>query len=103
MQHLSYTCHSYYYLYHKYIFSVVENSGAAGSLYLIYWSVYVDLTGGKTSFYLPEIVKEKNSSIDQRKIEFVKKSKVTIDVKSEEISFLFIYYFKNFGKIKLVS
>ena len=81
----------------------MENSGAAGSLYRIYWSVYVDLTGGKTSFYLPEIVKEKNSSIDQRKIEFVKKSKVTIDVKSEEISFLFIYYFKNFGKITLVS
>ena len=43
------------------------------------------------------------SSIDQRKIEFVKKSKVTNDEKSEEVSFLFIYYFKNFGTIKLVS
>ena len=43
------------------------------------------------------------SSIDQRKIEFVKKSKVTNDGKSEEVSFLFLYYFKNFGTIKLVS
>ena len=43
------------------------------------------------------------SSIDQRKIEFEKKSKVTNDVKIEEVSFWFIYYFKNFGKIKLVS
>ena len=39
---------------------------------------------------------------DQRKIEFVIKSKVTNDVKGEEVSFLLIYYFKNFGKIKLV-
>ena len=43
------------------------------------------------------------SSIDQRKIEFVKKSKVTNDEKSEEVSFLLIYYFKNFGTIKLIS
>ena len=43
------------------------------------------------------------SSIDQRKIEFMKKSEVTNDVKSEEVSFLFINYFKNLGKIKLVS
>ena len=43
------------------------------------------------------------SSIDQRKIEFVKKSKITSDGKSEEVSFLFLYYFKNFGTIKLVS
>ena len=41
------------------------------------------------------------SSIDQRKIEFVKKSKVTNDGKSEEVSFLFLYYLKNFGTIKL--
>ena len=81
----------------------MENSGAAGSLYLICWSVYVDLTSGKTSLCFPQIVKGKNSLIDQRKIEFVKKNKVTNDVKSEEVSFLFIHYFKNFGKIKLVS
>ena len=43
------------------------------------------------------------SSIDQRKIEFVKKSEVNNDVKSEEVIFLFINYFKNLGKIKLVS
>ena len=43
------------------------------------------------------------SSIDQRKIESVKKSKVTNDGKSEEVSFLFLYYFKIFGIIKLVS
>ena len=42
------------------------------------------------------------SSID-KKIEFVKKSKVTNDGKSEEVRFLFIYYFKNFGTRKLVS
>ena len=34
------------------------------------------------------------SSIDQRKFEFVKKSKVSNDEKSEEVSFLFIYDFK---------
>ena len=39
------------------------------------------------------------SSIDQRKIESV----VTNDGKSEKVSFLFLYYFKNFGTIKLVS
>ena len=44
-----------------------------------------------------------NSSVDQTKTEFAKKSKVTNDVKSEEVIFLFIYYFKNFGKIKLIS
>ena len=43
------------------------------------------------------------SSIDQRKIEFVKESKVTNDGKSEEVDFLFLYYFKNFGAIRLVS
>ena len=43
------------------------------------------------------------SSIDQRKIEFVKKSQVTNDEKGEEVSVLFIFYFKNFGTIKLVS
>ena len=43
------------------------------------------------------------SSIDQRKIEFVKESKVTNDGKSEEVDFLFLYYFKNFGTIRLVS
>ena len=43
------------------------------------------------------------SSIDQRKIEFVKKSKITSDGKSEEVSFLFLYYFKNFVTIKLIS
>ena len=43
------------------------------------------------------------SSIDQRKIKFVEKSNATNDVKSEDVSFWFIYYFKNFGKIKLVS
>ena len=43
------------------------------------------------------------SSIDQRKIEFFYKRKVSNDVKSGEVSFLFIYYFKNFGKIKLFS
>ena len=75
----------------------------AGSLYLIHWSVYVDLTSGKTSLFLLQIVKGKNSSIDQRKIEFVKKSKVTNDIKSEEVSFLFVEDFKYFGKIKLVS
>ena len=42
------------------------------------------------------------SSIDQKKIEFVKKSKVTNEGKSEQVSFLFLYYFKNFGAIKLV-
>ena len=43
------------------------------------------------------------SSIDQRKIDFVKESKVTNDGKSEEVNFLFLYYFKNFGAIRLVS
>ena len=43
------------------------------------------------------------SSIDQRKIKFVKKGKVTNDGKSEEVSFLLIYYFKIFGTRKLVS
>ena len=43
------------------------------------------------------------SSIDQKKSEFVKKSEVSNDGKSEEVSFLFLYYFKNFGTIKLVS
>ena len=43
------------------------------------------------------------SLIDQRKIKFMKKRKVTNDEKSEEVSFLFIYYFKNFGTRKLVS
>ena len=43
------------------------------------------------------------SPIDQRKIKFMKKRKVTNDEKSEEVSFLFIYYFKNFGTRKLVS
>ena len=42
------------------------------------------------------------SSIN-KKIEFVKTSKVTNDGKSEEVNFLFIYYFKNFGTRKLVS
>ena len=46
---------------------------------------------------------ELESSIDQRKTEFVRKSKVTKEGKSEEVSFLFVYYFKNFGLIKLVS
>ena len=61
------------------------------------------MTSGKTLLCLPQVVKGKNSSTDERKIDFVKKSKVTNDVKSEEVSFLFIYYFKNFGEIKLVS
>ena len=43
------------------------------------------------------------SSIDQRKIKFMKKRKVNNDEKSEEVSFLFTYYFKNFGTRKLVS
>ena len=43
------------------------------------------------------------SSIDQLKIEFVKKSKVTDDGKSEGVTFLFLYYFKNVGAIKQVS
>ena len=44
------------------------------------------------------------SSIDQREIEFVnKKSKITSDGKREEVSFLFLYYFKNFVTIKLIS
>ena len=43
------------------------------------------------------------SSIDQLKIEFVKKSKVTNDGKSERVTFLFLYYFKNVGTIKQVS
>ena len=43
------------------------------------------------------------SSIDRRKIEFVKKSKVTNDEKSDEVSFLLIYHFKNFGTTKLIS
>ena len=42
------------------------------------------------------------SSIN-KKIEFVKTIKVTNDGKSEEVNFLFIYYFKNFGTRKLVS
>ena len=43
------------------------------------------------------------SWIDQTKIEVVKKSEVTNGVQSEEIRFLSIYCFKNYGKIKLVS
>ena len=38
------------------------------------------------------------SSID-RKSEFVKKSKVSNDGKGEEVSFLFLYYFKNWHDI----
>ena len=45
----------------------------------------------------------KRKELDQRKIEFVKKSKVTYDGKTKDVSFLFVYYFKNFGTIKLVS
>ena len=45
----------------------------------------------------------KRKELDQRKIKFVKKSQVTYNGKSEEVSFLFMYYFKNFGTIKLVS
>ena len=45
----------------------------------------------------------KLGSLIDKKIEFAKKSKVTNDGKSEEVSFLFIYYFKNFGTRKLVS
>ena len=33
-------------------FSVVENSRAARSLYLIYWDAYVDLTSGKAKEFL---------------------------------------------------
>ena len=44
----------------------------------------------------------KLGSLINKKIEFVEKSKVTNDEKSEEVSFLFIYYFKNFVTIKLV-
>ena len=47
----------------KIFFSVVENSGAAHS-YLIYWSVYVDLTSGKASLCPPQIVKE--STVESR-------------------------------------
>ena len=46
-----------------YIFSVVKNSGAVRSLYLICWfylSVYVDLTSGKSLLCLPQIVRGKN-------------------------------------------
>ena len=44
------------------------------------------------------------SSVDQRKIEFVKKAKLLTSFSTNELtSFLFIYYFKNFGAIKLVS
>ena len=42
------------------------------------------------------------SWIDQRKIEFLKKSKVINDGKSEEVDFLFLYYFENFGTVRLV-
>ena len=42
------------------------------------------------------------SSIDQRKIKLVKKSKVTNDERSKEKGFLFRYYFKNFGTMQLV-
>ena len=65
----------------------------AGSLYLIYGSVHFDLTSGKTSLYLLQIVKGKNSSIHERKIKFVKKSKVTNDLKSEEVRFIFCFVF----------
>ena len=34
------------------LFSVVENSRAARSLYLIYWGAYVDLTSGKAKEFL---------------------------------------------------
>ena len=42
------------------------------------------------------------SSIDQRKIEFVKHAK-SLTTESEEVNFLFLYYFKNFGALRLVS
>ena len=38
------------------------------------------------------------SPINQRKIKFVKKSRVTNEGKSEEIIFLFIYYFKTLAQ-----
>ena len=84
---MSYTCHSYNYLYHKVLDIFYQSRRiVAGPLYLIYWSVYANFTSGKTSLCLLQIVKGKNSSIDQRKTEFVKKSKVTNGIKSEEVS-----------------
>ena len=103
MRHMSYTCHSYNYSYHKMldIFFQSWRIVAQQVHYIFIWFIILYFTSGNTSFCLPQIVKGKNSSIDQRKIEFVEK--VSNDVKSEEVSFFFIYYFKNFGKIKLVS
>ena len=43
------------------------------------------------------------SSTDQRKIEFVKKSKVSNDKKSEEVSFLFIYYYFKPSQLKTLD
>ena len=59
---MSKSCHSYNYLYHEMLdfFSAVENSGTPRSLYLIYGSVYGDLTCGKASICLPKIVKGRN-------------------------------------------
>ena len=42
------------------------------------------------------------TSIDQRKIEFVKHGK-SLTTEREEVNFLFLYYFKNFGAIRLVN
>ena len=42
------------------------------------------------------------TSIDQRKIEFVKHAK-SLTTEREEVNFLFLYYFKNFGAIRLVN
>ena len=75
MRHMSNYCYCFYYFYHEML-----------------------------DFFPPQFVKFKlRSSIDQRKIEFVRKSKVTNNEKGEEVNFLFIYYFKNFGTIDLVS
>ena len=42
------------------------------------------------------------TSIDQRKTEFVKHAK-SLTTEREEVNFLFLYYFKRFGAIRLVS
>ena len=42
------------------------------------------------------------TSIDQRKTEFVKHAK-SLTTEREEVNFLFLYYFKKFGAIRLVS
>ena len=53
---------------------------------------------------MPSANRKRKELIDiSKKKKKLSKKAVTNDIQSEEVSFLFIFYSKNFGKIKLVS